>query len=216
MSRLRSLIVLLLVVLVAGACGSGGRTADLASEAKDGGTETTPTTSPGPEQTVAPVSQEDLAELARKSDEAVRVAAAGEGGTTATTVFDPASHPLAPKNPQPMRYGQPRHPQADTVPVALRVDAASCAKLGSTLKVTVTSEPDVDIAMIIGFADGNGYDSQSLGTTGPEGRLVLDLPISPEAPTGDAQLMVIAGAPDGRRNHNERELQIVKATGTCA
>jgi len=213
MSRPRTIAVLL-VALAVGGCGSGGGGgAELAGRSR-----ATSTTGAVGGQTVAPVSPEELAELARKSDEAVRAAAAGaaSGSTSPTTMFDPTTHPLAPKNAQPMRQGQPRHPQADTVPVALQVDAASCAKLGSTLKVTVISEGDVDVAMIIGFADGEGHDSHSLGTTGPEGRLVLDVPISPEAPTGEAQLLVIAGAPDGRRNHNERPLQIVKATGSCA
>lgn len=209
MSWLRPLS--LLAVLAVGGCGSrgAGGGADLAGSSHVATSTTVAATGQGN----SPASPAELAEQARQS---AAVAGAGgvgaPGGTTSpTTGFDPASYPLAPKNPQPMRQGQPRHPQADTVPVALQVDAASCAELGSTLKVTITSEPDVDVAAIVGFSDGESHGAQGLGTTGLEGRLVLYLEIASDAPTGDADLLVVAAAPDQRRNHSEAVVEIVKA-----
>lgn len=206
MTRVRGIVAGLVVVLAAGACGGGGNDPELA--------ETSQSTTSAPRASVAnleSMTPEQLAsEVARQAQ-----TASPSSGSAPTTLFDPAAHPLAPKNPQPMRNGQSRHPQADTVPVALQVDAPSCAKLGSTMRVTVTSEPDVDVAMIIGYSDDKAYESQNLGTTGPEGRLVLEIAVSPEAPPGDAELLTVAGAPDGRRNHVERNLRIVNNTGSC-
>lgn len=208
MRRFRVVVASLVILLAAGACGGGGNATS--SEAKR-----QLTTTSAPSATVADLQsmtpEQLAAEVARQAQ-----TASPSGGSTPTTLFDPATHPLAPKNPQPMRNGQPRHPQADTVPVALQVDAPSCAKLGSSMRVTVTSEPDVDVAMIIGYSDDKAYESQSLGTTGPEGRLVLEIAISPEAPAGSAELLTVAGAPDGRRNHVERNLRIVNTTGSCS
>lgn len=202
-----------LVTLAVGGCGSGARGtgAELAGRPHA----TTSTTEAAAGQRTVPVSRAELAEQARQSAAVAGVIGAGAaGGSSASAgAFDPASHPLAPKNPQPMRQGQPRHPQADTVPVALQVSAASCATVGSTLKVTITSEPDVDVAAIVGFSDGESHGAQGLGTTGVEGQLVLYLEIASEAPTGDADLLVVAAAPDQRRNHAEAVVKIVK--GTC-
>lgn len=211
MSWLRPLS--LFAALAVGACGSGGAGggAELAARSQV----TTSTTEAFPGQRTAPVSAAELAEQARQTAAPAGALGAGAaGGSSASAgAFDPASHPLAPKNPQPMRQGQPRHPQADAVPVALQVSAASCATLGSTLKVTITSEPDVDVAAIVGFSDGESHGAQGLGTTGVEGQLVLYLEIASEAPTGDADLLVVAAAPDQRRNHAEAVVKIVK--GTC-
>lgn len=162
-------------------------------------------------------------------DSAAGNAAGGPTGRTPATTTDggvaptdpsgmsPGSAPPGvPKPPHsPLRYGTQQHPDPENNPVPLQVESATCATLGDVLTVTIISEADVDVAAVIGYSDGKGHESQALGTTGDNGRLVLDMPIATDAPEGPAWLMVVAGAADGRRNHNERQLQIVKATGSC-
>lgn len=121
-----------------------------------------------------------------------------------------------PSTTTPLRQGQVQNPNAGTEPVPLTVKSASCARLSGSLQVTITSESDVDVAVIIAFHDNKAHDSQAMGTTGPEGMLVLDVPISADAPVGDARLLVAAGAPDGRRNTASRSLTIVSAHGSCS
>lgn len=152
-----------------------------------------------------------------KTDSAKSKAADGSAAGEKADSLTGSGGPQYPDVPTstPLRQGQVQNPNADTEPVPLTVESNSCARLGGTLRVTVISEADVDVAAIIAFRDNGAHESQSIGTTGPEGRLVLDVPVSADAPTGDARLMVAAGAPDGRRNSSSRAVTIVSAGASC-
>lgn len=212
--RVALAVVVMIAALAFGACGGGGEKSDLARTAQAG-----PGFGAGSDANGLPPTggeAEPDAAMPLAGDTAVTTengAIESDGDVDGFT--DPSKHPLSPSTTTPFRQGAVQNPNRDTLPVPLEVESSKCAKLGSILEVTVTSEPDVDVAMIIGYSDREGHESQSIGTTGSDGRLVLEVPISADAPTGTADLLVVAGAPDGRRNHHESELEIVPANGSC-
>jgi hypothetical protein len=149
-------------------------------------------------------------EVPAQSTTPTTVVKAPAAKTTASTLGGPV-----PPGGTPLRAAAAPDPAQADVPLPLDVQAPPCVRAGSDMPVTLTTEPDVDIAMIVQFSDRRSSDgAQALGTTDANGRYSTRLVIPPTAPLGEAKLYVAAGA--GRRGATrEHVFQIVSATGSC-
>ena len=185
-------ILVVLVALASGACG-GGATAGGAAAAPKSTTSTVPAATAAGE--VGVEREPEVGGVAVPPPPALPAI----GGATATT--------------SPMRTTKAADPN-DKTPMPLAVQAPSCAARGSTLPVTLKTEPDADIGMVIAFADNQAYETSHLGTTDATGRYSTVLPIKPDVPLGEAKLLVVAGS-NGKGATAEHLITIVPLESQC-
>lgn len=85
---------------------------------------------------------------------------------------------------------------------------------GRTLAVTVRTRPNADIAFAVAFSDGKGHQTQSLGQANGEGIYTTSLVITPEMPTGPANMAIASGI-GGEGAGTEFPFTVVKAGASC-
>lgn len=96
----------------------------------------------------------------------------------------------------------------------LEIDAPSCARQGGVLPVTIRTEPEADVALIIAFSDGDAHEAYKLGTANKQGEFSSQLPIPPAAPRGPAKLLATVGK-ELKGNTGEKPFTVVGTTERC-
>ncbi len=97
----------------------------------------------------------------------------------------------------------------------LEIQAPGCARIGGTLPVAITTEPEADVALIIAFSDGDAHEAHQFGTADEKGAFSTQVPIPAAAPKGDAQLLVTVGR-ELKGNSGQKPFTVVGAADSCS
>lgn len=119
----------------------------------------------------------------------------------------------SPGSPSPSGISTSSSP--GTARFRLNVEAPGCARLGVPIGVTVRTEPQADIALILSFSDGASHDSYQLGTADAQGRFFTQMAIPATAPSGPAKVLAAAGKEHLGGDAVERPFTVVEPTGSC-
>lgn len=124
-----------------------------------------------------------------------------------------AAPPTAPGGEGSASPGDPAPEPEPMAPLDLAVDMSTdCWQRGQEVVITITTEPQAALAMLIAYEDARTYGQQRLGTTDAEGRFIWRVIPATDAPDGEGNFLVSASSSDGRRGNSDSrtfELQLL-------
>lgn len=88
--------------------------------------------------------------------------------------------------------------QAD-FPLEVTVDPDDCATAGTPVNVRVDTTPNADVTMTMAYSDAKSHGNAITGSAGPEGSFPWEFVVPPEAPDGQARLLVQVVTADGEQ-----------------
>lgn len=125
-------------------------------------------------------------------------AASGLPPRAPSSVHAASGKPLAPRGKEPSTSVTGTTNPNDTLPVTVELSPA-CGTKGSAMTATIRTEPHSGLSMAVGYSDNQAHGTYGFGDTNDQGIFVWNWVISPEAPYGEAGLLVAASTADGKR-----------------